>query len=139
MEQVPVVTIVIVVFALIILSNAIRILREYERGVIFRLGRLIRVKGPGIILLIPIVDKMVRVSLRTVVMDVPPQDVITQDNVSIKVNAVVYFRVIDPQKAIVQVENFLAATSQISQTTLRSVLGQSELDDLLSQREKINQ
>jgi regulator of protease activity HflC (stomatin/prohibitin superfamily) len=138
MQQLPVVTIVVVIFALIILSNAIRILREYERGVIFRLGRLIRAKGPGLILLIPIVDKMIRVSLRTVVLDVPPQDVITQDNVSIKVNAVVYFRVLDPQKAIVQVENFLAATSQISQTTLRSVLGQSELDDLLSQRDKIN-
>jgi len=138
MEQVPVITIVVVVFALIILSNAIRILREYERGVIFRLGRLIRAKGPGLILLIPIVDRMIRVSLRTIVLDVPPQDVITQDNVSIKVNAVVYFRVIDPQKAIVQVENFLAATSQISQTTLRSVLGQSELDDILSQRDKIN-
>lgn len=138
MEQTQIITIVIVVFALIILSNAIKILREYERGVIFRLGRLIRAKGPGLILLIPIIDKMVRVSLRTVVLDVPPQDVITQDNVSIKVNAVVYFRVIDPQKAIVQVENFLAATSQISQTTLRSVLGQSELDDLLSQRDKIN-
>jgi regulator of protease activity HflC (stomatin/prohibitin superfamily) len=138
MEQVPVITIVVVVFALIILSNAIKILREYERGVIFRLGRLIKVKGPGLILLIPIVDKMIRVSLRTIVLDVPPQDVITQDNVSIKVNAVVYFRVIEPQKAIVQVENFLAATSQISQTTLRSVLGQSELDDLLSQRDKIN-
>jgi regulator of protease activity HflC (stomatin/prohibitin superfamily) len=138
MEQVPVITIVVVVFALIILSNAIKILREYERGVIFRLGRLIRAKGPGLILLIPIVDRMIRVSLRTIVLDVPPQDVITQDNVSIKVNAVVYFRVIDPQKAIVQVENFLAATSQISQTTLRSVLGQSELDDILSQRDKIN-
>lgn len=138
MQQVPVVTIVVVVFAIIILSNAIKVLREYERGVVFRLGRLIRAKGPGIIFLIPIVDRMVRVSLRTVVLDVPPQDVITQDNVSIKVNAVVYFRVIDPQKAIVQVENFLAATSQISQTTLRSVLGQSELDDLLSQRDKIN-
>ena len=138
MQQVPVITIVVVIFGLIILSNAIRILREYERGVIFRLGRLIKVKGPGIILLIPIVDKMIRVSLRTVVLDVPPQDVITQDNVSIKVNAVVYFRVLEPQNAIVQVENFLAATSQISQTTLRSVLGQSELDDLLSQRDKIN-
>lgn len=124
---------------LIILANAVRILREYERGVIFRLGRLIGVKGPGLILLIPLVDKMVKVSLRTVVMDVPPQDVITQDNVSIKVNAVVYFRVIQPQKAIVEVENYLFATSQLSQTTLRSVLGQSELDDLLSQREKINQ
>lgn len=138
MQQVPVITIVVVIFALIILSNAIKILREYERGVVFRLGRLIRAKGPGIIFLIPIVDRMVRVSLRTVVLDVPPQDVITQDNVSIKVNAVVYFRVLDPQRAIVQVENFLAATSQISQTTLRSVLGQSELDDLLSQRDKIN-
>jgi len=138
MQQVPVVTIVVVIFAIIILSNAIKVLREYERGVVFRLGRLIRAKGPGIIFLIPIVDRIVRVSLRTVVLDVPPQDVITQDNVSIKVNAVVYFRVIDPQKAIVQVENFLAATSQISQTTLRSVLGQSELDDLLSQRDKIN-
>lgn len=138
MPQVPVVTIVIIVFALIILSNSIKILREYERGVIFRLGRLIRAKGPGLILLIPIVDRMIRVSLRTVVLDVPPQDVITQDNVSIKVNAVVYFRILDPQKAIVQVENFLAATSQISQTTLRSVLGQSDLDDLLSQRDKIN-
>jgi len=138
MEQIPTVTIVVVVFALIILSNAVKILREYERGVVFRLGRLISARGPGLILLIPIVDKMVRVSLRTIVLDVPPQDVITQDNVSIKVNAVVYFRVIDPQKAIVQVENFLAATSQISQTTLRSVLGQSELDDLLSQRDKIN-
>jgi regulator of protease activity HflC (stomatin/prohibitin superfamily) len=138
MQQVPVITFVIVFFVLIILLNAIKILREYERGVIFRLGRLIAQKGPGIIFLIPIIDKMVRVSLRTVVLDVPPQDVITQDNVSIKVNAVVYFRVLDPSNAIVQVENFLAATSQISQTTLRSVLGQSELDDLLSQREKIN-
>jgi regulator of protease activity HflC (stomatin/prohibitin superfamily) len=130
--------VVVILFFIILLSNAIRILREYERGVVFRLGRLINAKGPGLILLIPIVDKMVRVSLRTVVLDVPPQDVITQDNVSIKVNAVVYFRVLDPQRAIVQVENFLAATSQISQTTLRSVLGQSELDDLLSQRDKIN-
>jgi regulator of protease activity HflC (stomatin/prohibitin superfamily) len=138
MEQIQIVTIVIVAFTLFILSNAIKILREYERGVIFRLGRLIRAKGPGLILLIPIVDKMIRVSLRTVVLDVPPQDVITQDNVSIKVNAVIYFRVLDPQKAIVHVENFLAATSQIAQTTLRSVLGQSELDDLLSQRDKIN-
>jgi regulator of protease activity HflC (stomatin/prohibitin superfamily) len=139
MQQVPVVLIVIVVFVLIILSNAIRVLREYERGVIFRLGRLIAVKGPGLILLIPIIDKMVKVSLRTVVLDVPPQDIITEDNVSLKVNAVVYFRVIEPQNAIVQVENYLQATSQLSQTTLRSVLGQSELDDLLSQRDKINQ
>src|SRR5258708_7954284 len=141
MEQVPVITIVIIFFAVLILANAIRILREYERAVVFRLGRLTGnngVKGPGIILLIPVIDKMVRVSLRTVVMDVPTQDVITQDNVSIKVNAVVYFRVIEPQKAIIGVENFLMATSQLSQTTLRSVLGQSELNDLLSQREKIN-
>jgi regulator of protease activity HflC (stomatin/prohibitin superfamily) len=127
-----------IIFLLMILASAIRILREYERGVIFRLGRLISVKGPGLILLIPLIDKMVKVSLRTVVMDVPTQDVITKDNVSIKVNAVVYFRVIQPDKAIVEVENFLFATSQLSQTTLRSILGQSELDELLSQREKIN-
>jgi regulator of protease activity HflC (stomatin/prohibitin superfamily) len=126
------------VFVVILLANAIRILREYERGVIFRLGRLVGVKGPGVIFLIPIVDKMVKVSLRTVVMDVPPQDVITKDNVSIKVNAVVYFRVVYPDKAIVEVENFLFATSQLSQTTLRSILGQSELDELLAEREKIN-
>ena len=127
-----------IIFLLIILASAIRILREYERAVIFRLGRLIRVKGPGIILLIPVVDRMVRVSLRTVVMDVPAQDVITKDNVSIKVNAVVYFRVMQPEKAIIEVENYLFATSQLSQTTLRSILGQSELDELLSQRDKIN-
>lgn len=141
MQQVPVLLIVIIFFAVIILINAVRVLREYERGVIFRLGRLVHggVSGPGLILLIPILDKMVKVSLRTVVMDVPPQDVITQDNVSIKVNAVIYFRVMQPEKAIVEVENYLVATSQLSQTTLRSVLGQSELDDLLSQREKINQ
>jgi regulator of protease activity HflC (stomatin/prohibitin superfamily) len=141
MQTVPIFTIVLILFAIIILSNAVRILREYERAVIFRLGRLIGSgeKGPGLILLIPIVDRMVKVSLRTVVMDVPPQDVITKDNVSIKVNAVLYFRVIRPHKAIVEVENYLMATSQLSQTTLRSVLGQSELDDLLSQREKINQ
>jgi regulator of protease activity HflC (stomatin/prohibitin superfamily) len=140
MQQFPA-GLIIVLLIILILSSSIRILREYERGVIFRLGRLIGgegVKGPGLIFLVPVIDKMVRVSLRIVVLDVPPQDIITQDNVSIKVNAVVYFRVIEPQKAIVQVENFLAATSQISQTTLRSVLGQSELDDLLSQREKIN-
>lgn len=130
--------IVIIVFLVVLLSNAIRILREYERGVVFRLGRLIAVKGPGIIFLIPLVDKMVKVSLRTVVMDVPPQDVITKDNVSIKVNAVVYFRVVQPEKAIVEVENFLFATSQLSQTTLRSILGQSELDELLAERDKIN-
>ena len=125
-------------FLLFILASAIRILREYERGVVFRLGRLIATKGPGLILLIPIVDKMIKVSLRTVVMDVPPQDVITKDNVSISVNAVVYYRVMHPEKAIVEVENFHVATSQLSQTTLRSILGQSELDELLSQRDKIN-
>src|SRR5450755_241370 len=139
-QQFPIALIIIVVFVLYILASAIRILREYERGVIFRLGRVLGggVKGPGLILLIPFIDRMVKVSLRTVVLDVPPQDVITRDNVSIKVNAVVYFRVLEPQKAIVMVENFLLATSQISQTTLRSVLGQSELDDLLSQRDVIN-
>jgi len=131
--------IVVLLFLIFVLSSAIRILREYERGVVFRLGRVMAVRGPGLILLIPVIDKMVKVSLRTVVMDVPPQDIITEDNVSIKVNAVVYFRVMQPQKAIVEVENYLVATSQFSQTTLRSVLGQSELDDLLSQREKINQ
>ena len=129
---------VVLLFVVIILGNAVRILREYERGVIFRLGRLIAVKGPGIILLIPLIDKMVKVSLRTVVLDVPPQDVITRDNVSIKVNAVVYFRVLQPDKAIVEVENYLFATSQLSQTTLRSILGQFELDDLLAERDKIN-
>src|SRR5215218_6339073 len=142
MPQLPFLTIFILFFLISVLASAVKILREYERGVIFRLGRLISgegIKGPGLILLIPFIDKMVKVSLRTVVLDVPPQDIITSDNVSIKVNAVVYFRVLEPQKAIVQVENFLLATSQISQTTLRSVLGQSELDDLLSQRDKINQ
>jgi len=123
---------------IVILANAIRILREYERGVIFRLGRLIGSKGPGLILLIPIVDRMVKVSLRMIVMDVPPQDVITKDNVSVKVNAVVYFRVMDPDKAITEVEDYMYATSQLAQTTLRSVLGESELDELLSGREKIN-
>jgi regulator of protease activity HflC (stomatin/prohibitin superfamily) len=129
---------VILIFVIFILSNAIKILREYERGVIFRLGRLIDTKGPGLIFLIPIVDRMVKVSLRIVVLDVPPQDVITKDNVSLKVNAVVYFRVVDANKAIVEVENYLNATSQLSQTTLRSVLGQSMLDELLAEREKIN-
>ena len=139
-NTIPFTLIIIVVFVLYILASSIRILREYERGVIFRLGRVKdgNAKGPGLILLIPIIDKMVKVSLRIVVMDVPPQDVITQDNVSIKVNAVIYFRVIDPTRAILEIENYLVGTSQLSQTTLRSVLGQSELDDLLSQREKIN-
>ncbi|MGW8323610.1 MAG: slipin family protein [Thermodesulfobacteriota bacterium] len=122
----------------LILASAIRILKEYERGVVFRLGRLIGEKGPGLILLIPIIDKMQKVSLRLVVLDVPPQDVITRDNVSVKVNAVVYFRVMDSNNAVVQVENFLYATSQLAQTTLRSVLGQVELDELLAEREKIN-
>jgi len=141
MEKYPIGLIVVLVFGLYILFTSIRILKEYERAVIFRLGRLAGrgVKGPGLILLIPLIDKMVKVSLRTVVLDVTPQDVITQDNVSIKVNAVVYFRVMHPDKAIIQVENYLQATSQISQTTLRSVCGQSELDEILSQREKINQ
>jgi regulator of protease activity HflC (stomatin/prohibitin superfamily) len=130
---------VVAFFFLIIIANAIKILREYERAVIFRLGRLIAAKGPGLILLWPGIDRMVKVSLRTVVMDVPPQDVITRDNVTLKVSAVVYFRVIEPVKAIVEVENFLFATSQLSQTTLRSILGQMQLDDLLSEREKINQ
>jgi len=138
MEILSAIIFVAVLFGIIILSNAIRVLREYERGVIFRLGRLIGAKGPGIIFLIPIVDRMVKVSLRTVVFDIPPQDVITKDNVSIKVNAVVYFRVIEPERAIVEVQDYLFATSQLSQTTLRSILGQSELDELLAQRDKIN-
>lgn len=128
----------LIVFILILAAAAIKILREYERGVIFRLGRLIGAKGPGFFLIIPGVDKMLRISLRLVTLDIPPQDVITRDNVSIKVNAVVYFRVIDPNKAVVEVENYLYATSQLAQTTLRSVVGQAELDELLSQRDKIN-
>jgi regulator of protease activity HflC (stomatin/prohibitin superfamily) len=130
-----------IIILLFVLSTAVKILREYERAVVFRLGRLVPNKGqrPGIILLIPFVDKMVKVSLRTVAMDVAPQDVITRDNVSIKVNAVLFFRVIDPRQAVVQVEDYLYATSQISQTTLRSVLGQVELDDLLAAREQVNQ
>ncbi len=130
--------ITLVVFLLLLLSSAIRILKEYERGVIFRLGRLVGSKGPGIIFLIPIVDRMVKVSLRTVVMDVPPQDVITKDNVSVQVNAVLYFRVLNPEKCVVEVENYLFATSQLAQTTLRSVVGQVELDELLTERDKIN-
>jgi regulator of protease activity HflC (stomatin/prohibitin superfamily) len=131
--------VIIIFIGIFILSQAVRVLREYERGVIFRLGRLIDTKGPGLIFLIPIVDKIVKVSLRTVPMDVPSQDIITRDNVSVKVNAVAYFRVMDANKAIVDVEDYIYATSQICQTTLRSVLGQVELDDLLSNREKINQ
>ncbi|MDK2975954.1 MAG: hypothetical protein PWP06_429 [Candidatus Marinimicrobia bacterium] len=132
----PILTVGIIV--ILFLSSAIHILKEYERGVIFRLGRLIKTKGPGLIIVIPFVDKLVKVSLRTVVMDVPEQDIITKDNVSVKVNAVIYFRVLSPEKAVVQVEDYYFATSQLSQTTLRSILGQSELDELLSDRDKIN-
>jgi regulator of protease activity HflC (stomatin/prohibitin superfamily) len=128
----------LIIFLFILAASAVKILREYERGVIFRLGRLIGAKGPGIFFIIPGVDKMIRISLRLVTLDIPPQDVITRDNVSIKVNAVVYFRVVDPNKAVVEVENYLYATSQLAQTTLRSVVGQMELDELLAQREKIN-
>jgi len=130
--------ILLVILAVFFLSAALKILKEYERGVIFRLGRVIATKGPGLIILIPIIDKMVKVSLRLVTMDVPEQDVITKDNVSIKVNAVIYFRVMEPTKATIEVENYLFATSQLAQTTLRSVCGQMELDEILSQREKIN-
>jgi len=128
----------LVVLAILFLMVSLKVLREYERGVIFRLGRVIKAKGPGLIILIPLIDRIVRVSLRTVAMDVPSQDVITKDNVSVKVNAVVYFRVVDPVNAIIQVEDYLYATSQLAQTTLRSVCGQVELDDLLSARDKIN-
>ncbi len=131
-------TVAIIVFVIFFLSVALRILKEYERGVIFRLGRVIAAKGPGLIILIPLIDKIVKVSLRLVAMDVDTQDVITRDNVSVKINAVIYFRVIDPTKAIVEVENYSYAMSQLAQTTLRSVCGQAELDDLLSEREKIN-
>ena len=128
----------LVIFLFILASASIKILREYERGVVFRLGRLIGAKGPGIIFIIPGVDKLLRISLRTVALEIPSQDVITRDNISIKVNAVVYFRVIDPNKAVVEVENYLYATSQLAQTTLRSIIGQSQLDELLSERDKIN-
>ncbi len=140
MSSFPVFAVIVILFVIIILANSIKILKEYERAVIFRLGRLTGDghRGPGLIFLVPIIDKMVRVSLRTIVLDVPPQDIITSDNVSVKVNAVVYFRVVSPNQAVIDVENYMFATSQISQTTLRSVLGQSELDDLLSQRDKIN-
>ncbi|NIQ91468.1 MAG: slipin family protein [Deltaproteobacteria bacterium] len=129
----------LIILAVLFLATAIKILNEYERGVIFRLGRVMsRAKGPGLIIIIPVVDRMVKISLRLVAMDVPPQDVITRDNVSVKVNAVIYFRVMDSIKAVVEVENYLYATSQLAQTTLRSVCGQAELDELLSDREKIN-
>jgi regulator of protease activity HflC (stomatin/prohibitin superfamily) len=132
------IVVLLIVFLAIVLASGIRILREYERGVIFRLGRLIAQKGPGLIYLIPVIDRMVRIDLRTVTLTVPPQEVISRDNVTVRVNAVAYFRVIDPNRAVTEVENFLLATSQISQTTLRSVLGKAELDSLLSERERLN-
>ena len=130
--------IVIIVFVLILISSIIKIVPEYERGVVFRLGRLQEFRGPGLTYVLPMIESMTRIDMRTITMDVPPQDVITRDNVSVKVNAVVYFRVVDPNKAIVQIENYLFATSQLAQTTLRSICGQQELDDLLSERDKIN-
>lgn len=146
MQNIPLITIILAIALFMVLVSSIRILREYERAVIFRFGRIARAflnlggggNGPGLIILIPFIDRMITVSLRTIVMDVPPQDIITKDNVSLKVNAVVYFRVVNPEKAIIEVENYLFATSQLSQTTLRSVVGQSELDDLLGERDKIN-
>ena len=134
----PLPIIVLIVFIVMFLWSAIRVLNEYERGVIFRLGRLIGAKGPGLIILIPIIDKMQKVSLRLEVLDVPSQDIITKDNVSVKVNAVIYFRVMEPNKAIVDVANYMYATSQLAQTTLRSILGQAELDELLVERDKLN-
>jgi regulator of protease activity HflC (stomatin/prohibitin superfamily) len=128
----------LIIIILFILSSAIKVLKEYERGVVFRLGRVIDTKGPGLIIIIPLIDKLVRVSLRTITMDVPPQDVITRDNVSVKVNAVVYYRVMDPRNAVIEVEDYHFATSQLAQTTLRSILGEAELDELLASREKIN-
>lgn len=132
----PVITFVVI--ALVLLISGVKVLREYERAVIFRLGRLVPHRGPGIIYLIPLIERMVRLDLRTVAMDIPAQDVITRDNVSMKVNAVLYFRVLDPSKATIAIENYLFATSQLAQTTLRSVCGQAELDDLLAEREKLN-
>ena len=129
---------IIFIILVVILTSTLRVLKEYERGVIFRLGRYVATKGPGLIILLPVIDRMVKVSLRTVVMDVAPQDVITKDNVSIKVNAVVYFRVVSAEKAVIEVQDFMAATSQLAQTTLRSVLGYHELDELLAERERIN-
>lgn len=134
-----VIVVVLALFAVLLFSLAVRVLREYERGIIFRLGRLLGApKGPGLILLIPVIDKMVKVDLRTITLQIPPQEVITKDNVPVRVNAVAYFRIVDPKSAIVQIENYMVATSQIAQTTLRSVLGQHSLDELLSEREKIN-
>ncbi len=129
---------IVVVLTVLFLASAIRVLNEYERGVIFRLGRVIAAKGPGLIILIPVIDKMVKVGLRVITLDIDPQDVITRDNVSVKVNAVIYFRVMDPVKAVIEVENYLYATSQLAQTTLRSVCGEADLDGLLSEREKLN-
>lgn len=134
----PIILIAVLILTLLFLISAIRIVREYERGVIFRLGRLIGAKGPGLFILIPVIDKMIKVSLRTVALDIPPQEVITLDNVTAQVNAVVFFRVFDPNKAMVEVEDFFQATNQISQTTLRSVLGQVELDDVLAERDTLN-
>jgi len=128
----------IIILIAYFLSSAIKILKEYERGVVFRLGRIIPLKGPGLVIIWPIIDKLVKVSLRTITMDVPPQDIITKDNITVKVNAVVYFRPLDPIKAITEVEDYYFATSQIAQTTLRSILGQSQLDDLLAKREELN-
>jgi len=130
--------VIVIALLVAIISSAIRILLEYERGVVFRLGRFAGVKGPGLRFIIPVIDRLIKISLRTVAMDVPPQDIITKDNVSVKVNAVIYFRVLEPEKSLIEVENYLYATSQLAQTTLRSVLGQSELDELLTHREKIN-
>lgn len=134
--SIPLIIVIVVVFLLIF--SSIRILKEYERGVIFTLGRFWKVKGPGLIVVIPIAQQMVRIDLRTIVMDIPPQDVISRDNVSVRVNAVVYFRVVDPERAVIQIENYYEGTSQLAQTTLRSVLGQHELDEMLAQREKLN-
>jgi regulator of protease activity HflC (stomatin/prohibitin superfamily) len=129
---------ILILFAILLLASGLKILTEYERAVIFRLGRLQEFRGPGLTYVIPIIESMVKIDMRTITMDVPPQDVITRDNVSVKVNAVIYFRVVDPNKATVQIENYLFATSQLAQTTLRSICGQEELDDLLSERDKIN-
>jgi len=139
MEVVGALVVILAIFALIVLSSAIKVLREYERGVIFRLGRLMDQKGPGLILLIPFIDRMVKIDLRTITLNIPPQEVITRDNVPTSVNAVCYFRVIDPNRAITDVENFLVATSQISQTSLRAVLGKAELDEILAERERLNE
>ena len=129
---------ILLFFGLFVLANSLRILREYERGVVFRLGRHVGDRGPGLIILVPFIERMVKVSLRTVTMDIPPQDVITRDNVSVRVNAVLYFRVMDPSRSILEVEDFFFATSQLAQTTLRSVVGQAELDEILAERDKLN-